>query len=114
MVFFIIISSVLMEKNLLQIGGSNFQRKADALHFLASTCDGLVFVGKLAFQIINGFGLPTAAHLMEYGAVEGVLKLIKLAQHRKIPIYFQKDFLCVNINKPELMEVFNYNEIMPG
>ncbi|WOL09858.1 hypothetical protein Cni_G18611 [Canna indica] len=96
------------------IGGSNFLPKANAFHLLASTCDVLVFIGKLAFQIINGFGLPVPANLVEHHSLEEAQKLIKLAQERKIHIYFQKDFLCVNISKPELLDIFTYNEILAG
>ncbi|CAL9078279.1 unnamed protein product [Musa acuminata var. zebrina] len=97
---------------MLQIGGSNFLKKANTLHVLASTCDGLIFIGKLAFQIMNGFGLSVPTHLVEHDAVKQALELIKLTQQRKIPIYFQKDFVCVKVGKPELVEIYAYNEIM--
>ncbi|CAL9109530.1 unnamed protein product [Musa textilis] len=96
------------------IGGSNFLKKANTLHILASTCDGLIFIGKLAFQIMNGLGLSVPAHLVEHDAVKEALELIKLTQRRKIPIYFQKDFLCVKVGKPELLEIYTYNEILAG
>ncbi|URE30454.1 phosphoglycerate kinase [Musa troglodytarum] len=96
------------------IGGSNFLKKANTLHILASTCDGLIFIGKLAFQIMNGLGLSVPAHLVEHDAVKKALELIKLTHRRKIPIYFQKDFLCVKVGKPELLEIYTYNEILAG
>ncbi|CAL9761529.1 unnamed protein product [Musa acuminata subsp. burmannicoides] len=96
------------------IGGSNFLKKANTLHVLASTCDGLIFIGKLAFQIMNGFGLSVPTHLVEHDAVKEALELIKLTQQRKIPIYFQKDFVCVKVGKPELVEIYAYNEILAG
>ncbi|XP_042433954.1 phosphoglycerate kinase-like isoform X2 [Zingiber officinale] len=96
------------------IGGSNFQRKAKAMHHLASICDGLIFIGKLAFQMMHCFGLRIPAHLVEYDAVEETLELIKLTKVRNIPIYFQKDFLCVNVGKPKLQEIFTYDEISAG
>ena len=99
---------------MLQIGGSNFLNKANTLHVLASTCDGLIFIGKLAFQIMNGFGLSVPTHLVEHDAVKEALELIKLTQQRKIPIYFQKDFVCVKVGKPELVEIYAYNEILAG
>ncbi|CAL9754442.1 unnamed protein product [Musa acuminata subsp. burmannicoides] len=96
------------------IGGSNFLKKANTLHVLASTCDGVIFIGKLAFQIMNGFGLSVPTHLVEHDAVKEALELIKLTQQRKIPIYFQKDFVCVKVGKPELVEIYAYNEILAG
>ncbi|CAD5166253.1 unnamed protein product [Musa acuminata subsp. malaccensis] len=63
---------------------------------------------------MNGFGLSVPTHLVEHDAVKEALELIKLTQQRKIPIYFQKDFVCVKVGKPELVEIYAYNEILAG
>lgn len=84
------------------------------MHLLASICDGLIFIGKLAFQMMHCFGLRVPANLVEYDAVEEALELIKLTKVRKTPIYFQKDFVCANVGKPNLQEILTYDEITAG
>jgi phosphoglycerate kinase len=56
-----------------QIGGDNLFDKADALHFLASKCDGLVFVGKMSFQIMHALGISVPLEFVEYGALKEAL-----------------------------------------
>ncbi|KAJ0967322.1 hypothetical protein J5N97_024239 [Dioscorea zingiberensis] len=96
------------------IGGRNFSEKAAALDYLASKCDGLLFVGILAFQIMHALGLPVPSCFVEHDAVGKALKLIHLARDRNIPIYFPNDFWCVKECKTELLEVFPSNAILPG
>ncbi|XP_073008789.1 uncharacterized protein [Typha latifolia] len=96
------------------IGGSNFLRKTAALQLLASKCDGLFFVGKAAFQVMNGLGLSVPAHFVESDAVGEALKLIQLAHSRKIPIYYPTDLWCVNDDNSELLEIFQSDEILTG
>lgn len=88
--------------------------KASALYYLASKCDGLIFVGVLAFQIMHALGLHVPSCFLEHNAVGEALKLIHLAQDRNIPIYFPNDFWYVKDCNPELLEVFPSNAILPG
>ncbi|KAM0949677.1 putative phosphoglycerate kinase, tRNA (guanine-N-7) methyltransferase, Trmb type [Dioscorea sansibarensis] len=96
------------------VGGRNFIEKASALNYLASKCDGLLFVGILAFQIMHALGLRVPSCFLEHNTVGEALKLIHLAQDRNIPIYFPNDFWCVKDCNPELLEVFPSNAILPG
>lgn len=99
---------------MLQIGGSNFSRKSAALHHLASKCDGLVFVGKLAFQVMKALGLPVPAFCVEQNAVGEALKLIKLAESRKIPMYYPDDFWCLSDSSTKPLDIVRSDEIVSG
>uniref|UniRef100_A0A2N9I5Y3 Phosphoglycerate kinase n=1 Tax=Fagus sylvatica TaxID=28930 RepID=A0A2N9I5Y3_FAGSY len=59
------------------IGGGNFFDKAAALHFLASRCDGLVFVGKMSFQIMHALGLSVPLNLVEHKALKEALDIVR-------------------------------------
>ncbi|KAM3401894.1 hypothetical protein ACQJBY_006087 [Aegilops geniculata] len=96
------------------IGGSNFLRKAPALHLLASQCDGLFLVGKLSFQIMNGLGIPVSSCLIEKIATKEVLQLIEIAHNRNIPIYYPTDLWCLNSNNNEQLEIFDSAELLSG
>ncbi|PIA37252.1 hypothetical protein AQUCO_03000087v1 [Aquilegia coerulea] len=96
------------------IGGDNLKGKAAAIHFLASKCDGLVFVGMIAFQIMHGKGLPVPLRFVESGAVKDSLKIIDDAQRRKIPILLPKDFVCVNDSLPKQLHTFPAQRILDG
>ncbi|XP_020084507.1 uncharacterized protein LOC109707563 isoform X2 [Ananas comosus] len=96
------------------IGGSNFSRKSAALHHLASKCDGLVFVGKLAFQVMKALGLPVPAFCVEQNAVGEALKLIKLAESRKIPMYYPDDFWCLSDSSTKPLDIVRSDEIVSG
>lgn len=96
------------------IGGSNFLRKAPALHLLASQCDGLFLVGKLSFQIMNGLGIPVPSCLIEKNATKEVLQLIETAHNRNIPIYYPTDLWCLNSNNNEQLEIFDSAELLSG
>lgn len=88
--------------------------KANALHLLASKCDGLYFFGKLAFQIMSALGLSVPGCFVEQDAVGEALKLIQHAYCRKIPIYFPKDFWCINNSKQDLLEIFPSGSMLTG
>ncbi|KAF0898786.1 hypothetical protein E2562_011865, partial [Oryza meyeriana var. granulata] len=98
------------------IGGSNFLRKAPALKLLASLCDGLFFVGKLSFQIMNGFGMPVPSCFLEKNVTKEVLQLIKIAHNRNIPIYYPTDIWCLNNknNNHEKLEILDSAELLSG
>lgn len=98
----------------MQIGGSNLLKKSTALCCLASVCDGLVFIGRMAFQIMHALGYPVPSSFLEHGAVGDVSKIINLAQDRNIPILFAKDFWCVNDFLPELYDLLPSNGILNG
>lgn len=96
------------------IGGSNLVKKAAALHHLASICDGLVFAGRITFQIMHALGFPVPSSYVECSAVEDASKIIRLAQNRNIPILFPKDFWCTNDFLPELCDLFPSNKVLNG
>ena len=98
----------------MQIGGSRFLEKLPALRLLASACDGLIFVGKLAFQIMHALGVSIPSCFLEQDAAGEALKLIKFAQSRRISIYYPNDLQCANNCNSELMEIFPSDGIMPG
>ncbi|XP_042493130.1 phosphoglycerate kinase, cytosolic-like isoform X2 [Macadamia integrifolia] len=96
------------------IGGGHLIDKASSLHFLASKCDGLVFVGMMAFQIMHASGLTVPLNLVDPSATEDSLKIIQLANCRKIPVVCLKDFWCVNDHLPKRLDLFPMNGIMDG
>lgn len=96
------------------IGGGNLYDKATALHFLASRCDGLAFVGMMAFQIMHALGLPVPLHLVEHGALKEALNLIHLMQYRNIQMLYPKDFWCINISLPKQLQIFPAHAILDG
>ncbi|CAN4121510.1 unnamed protein product [Withania somnifera] len=73
------------------IGGANLSGKAAAL-FLASRCDGLVFVGDAAFQIMHAFGLPVPMELVEHESLRAAHMLVEAAKARGVQIVLPKDF----------------------
>ncbi|KAL6987373.1 phosphoglycerate kinase [Sarracenia purpurea var. burkii] len=96
------------------IGGGKLIEKAAALHFLASRCDGLVFVGMMAFQIMHALGLAIPTKLVEHGAFEEALKIIQFAKLRSIPVLFPKDFWCMNNHIPNQLELYPAQSILDG
>lgn len=89
----------------MQVGGGNLVEKAAAVYYLASSADGLIFVGNMAFQIMHALGFPVPRKLIEAGAFKEAVKIIKFANSRNIPILFPKDFWCMkdHLMKPELV-----------
>ncbi|KAF2289888.1 hypothetical protein GH714_039030 [Hevea brasiliensis] len=67
------------------IGGGNIYDKAAALHFLASKCDGLVFIGMMSFQIMHALGYSVPSSLIEPGAHRAAVDIIHFAHDRNIP-----------------------------
>ncbi|XP_020261337.1 uncharacterized protein LOC109837488 isoform X2 [Asparagus officinalis] len=96
------------------IGGGNFLEKAPALHLLASTCDGLIFIGKLAFQTMHALGVSVPSCLIEQDAAGEALKLIQIAHNRRIPIYYPDDLWCADNHNPESLQLFRSDGIMAG
>lgn len=98
----------------MQVGGANLAGKAAALQFLASRCDGLVFVGDAAFQIMHAFGLPVPMDLVEQESLEAAHVLVEAAKARGVKIIVPKDFWCFNDYYPSQMKLFPANHIMDG
>ncbi|CAL5419895.1 unnamed protein product [Camellia sinensis] len=96
------------------IGGGKLLEKAAALHFLAARCDGLVFVGMMAFQIMHAQGLPVPKKLVERGAIKEALNLTQFAKFRSMPILFPKDFWCIDDRLPKRIELFPAHNILDG
>ncbi|KAJ9181551.1 hypothetical protein P3X46_009672 [Hevea brasiliensis] len=96
------------------IGGGNIYDKAAALHFLASKCDGLVFIGMMSFQIMHALGYSVPSSLIEPGAHKAAVDIIHFAHDRNIPILYPKDFWCVNDCLPNRMEVVPAHGILDG
>lgn len=100
--------------NLIQIGGANLFEKAKAVRYLASRCDGLVFVGMMAFQIMHSLGLHVPLNLLEGGALKEASNIVQLARNRKIPILYPKDFLCMTDDFLKKMEIVPACGILDG
>ncbi|GAB4833613.1 hypothetical protein Ancab_031858 [Ancistrocladus abbreviatus] len=98
----------------LSSGGGNLTKKAAALRFLASSSDGLIFVGMMAFQIMHALGMPVPLNLVEHGALEEAAEIIQIAKNRSITILLPRDFLCTNNQFPKQMEIFPANYILHG
>lgn len=98
----------------MQIGGGNFRDKTAALEVLACKCDGLIFIGNMAFQIMNALGLPARSEFVEHGAFEGALNIVEFARVNKVGIMFPKDFWCMNDYSPKQLELFPYSDIPDG
>lgn len=98
----------------MQIGGSNLFDKAAALHTLASTCDGLVFVGMMAFQIMHALQVSVPLNLVEQGTLKDALDIIQFAQNRNVQILYPKDFWCKNDHHPKQLEIFPGHAIPDG
>ncbi|MCD7462255.1 hypothetical protein HAX54_048132 [Datura stramonium] len=96
------------------IGGANLTGKAAALQYLASRCDGLVFVGDAVFQIMHAFGLPVPMELVEQESLEAAHTLVEAAKARGVQIVLPKDFWCLNDHCPSQMKIFPANHIMDG
>ncbi|KAK9733360.1 hypothetical protein RND81_04G062400 [Saponaria officinalis] len=96
------------------VGGGNITDKAAALYFLASRCDGLIFVGLMAFQILHAMGLPVPLNLIKEQGAKEALELVKIAERRSIPILLPKDFCCKHIHLPIPMKTFSAEDILEG
>ncbi|KAJ7972365.1 Phosphoglycerate kinase [Quillaja saponaria] len=66
------------------IGGGNLCDKATALHFLASRCEGLVFVGMMSFQIMHALGLSVPFSLVEHKSCKKALDIVQLAHDMNV------------------------------
>ncbi|KAJ8750425.1 hypothetical protein K2173_015564 [Erythroxylum novogranatense] len=96
------------------IGGGNLFEKEDALQCLASKCNGLIFVGMMSLQILHVLGHYVPPNLLEPGADKPAINIIQLACDKKIPIFYPKDFWCVNDHQPTQMEITSAHGMKDG
>ncbi|GFQ03291.1 tRNA (guanine-n(7)-)-methyltransferase [Phtheirospermum japonicum] len=96
------------------IGGGNLAEKAAALKFLASTCDGLIFFGSMAFQILHALGVTVPLKLVDLGALKEAVSIVESAKSRNIPLVLPKDVWCIKDHIPEQMEIFSVHSIPEG
>ncbi|KAL6574868.1 hypothetical protein OROMI_012153 [Orobanche minor] len=96
------------------IGGGNLAEKAAALHFLVSKCDGLIFVGSMAFQILHALGVPVPVKLVDLGALKEAASIVESAKSRNIPLLLPKDIRCIKDHISEKMEIFPVDSMLEG
>ncbi|KAL0347158.1 UNVERIFIED_CONTAM: Phosphoglycerate kinase [Sesamum calycinum] len=96
------------------IGGGNLADKVAALHSLTSTCDGLIFVGSMAFQIMHALGVPVPMKLVELGALKEAVSIVETAKLRNIPLVLPKDFWCIKNHALNQIEIFSAYSISEG
>ncbi|KAJ4839765.1 hypothetical protein Tsubulata_035142 [Turnera subulata] len=96
------------------IGGGSFCDKKAALHFLASRCDGMIFIGMMAFQIMHALEHSLPSVLLEPGAQKEALNIIKFARQRNIFILYPKDFWCINDEFPGRVDLVPAHAISAG
>ncbi|XP_065855843.1 phosphoglycerate kinase, cytosolic-like isoform X2 [Euphorbia lathyris] len=96
------------------IGGGSLYEKAFALHFLASKCDALFFVGTMSFQIMHAFGYSVPSTLVEPGAYKAAMDIIRFARERNVSILYPQDFWCIKDCKSNQLEVFPSHGISDG
>lgn len=98
----------------MQIGGGKLADKATALDFLVSKCDGLAFVGSMAFQIMYALGVPVPMKLVETGALEDAARLVEFAKSRKIPLVLPQDVWCITDHVSGEMQIASVYSIPEG
>ncbi|KAH6761448.1 hypothetical protein C2S52_000219 [Perilla frutescens var. hirtella] len=96
------------------IGGGKLEEKAAALQFLVSACDGLVFVGSMAFQIMHALGEPVPMKLVEIGALEEAARIVESAKSRNIPLVLPQDVWCIKDHMPEEVQIVSVHSIPEG
>ncbi|XP_047981779.1 phosphoglycerate kinase-like isoform X1 [Salvia hispanica] len=96
------------------IGGSKLADKAAALQSLVSTCDGLVFVGNMAFQIMHALGTPVPMKLVETGALEEAARIVEFAKSRNIPVVLPQDIWCITDHVSEKIQIASVHSIPEG
>lgn len=98
----------------IQIGGGNLSEKAASFWFLASRCQGFVFVGMMSFQVMHALGVSVPIELVDHKALNEALDIVRLAQDRNVQILYPKDFWCRNKYDPKQMHVFPSHGILDG
>lgn len=100
--------------HVMQIGGGNLKNKAAALHFLASRCDALIFIGLLSFQIMHALGQSVPLDFVEHEAHEAALDIIEFAHNKNVPILYPEDLWCMNQHNPKKVEIFPSHGVLDG
>ncbi|XP_019442814.1 PREDICTED: uncharacterized protein LOC109347421 isoform X1 [Lupinus angustifolius] len=96
------------------IGGGNLNDKAASFHFLASKCEGFVFVGMISFQIMYALGVSVPLNLVDHKALDEALDIVRLARDTNLQILYPKDFWCRNKQNPSQLQVFPAHGISDG
>ncbi|XP_057779198.1 uncharacterized protein LOC130997788 isoform X2 [Salvia miltiorrhiza] len=96
------------------IGGGKLADKAAALQSLVSTCDGLVFVGTMAFQILHALGAPIPMKFVETGALEEATRIVESAKLRNIPVVLPQDVWCITDHVSEEIQIASVHSIPEG
>ncbi|XP_021751548.1 uncharacterized protein LOC110717206 isoform X3 [Chenopodium quinoa] len=96
------------------VGGGNIKDKVKALRVLAAKCDGLVFVGMMALQIMHVMGKPVPLHLVEHEGVKEALEIVSYAESRSIHMLLPSDFLCKHNHLPMQEKSFLAHNIVDG
>ncbi|KAJ1412746.1 hypothetical protein SESBI_20180 [Sesbania bispinosa] len=96
------------------IGGGKLYEKAASFQFLASRCQGFVFVGMMSFQIMHALGVSVPVNLVDHKALNEALDIVRLARDRNVQILCPKDFWCRNKCDPKQLQVFPSHGILDG
>nr|XP_007151659.1 hypothetical protein PHAVU_004G065300g [Phaseolus vulgaris]ESW23653.1 hypothetical protein PHAVU_004G065300g [Phaseolus vulgaris] len=94
------------------IGGGNLYDKAASFQFLASRCQGFVFVGMMSFQVMHALGVSIPCDLVDRKAINEALDIVRLAQDRNVQILYPKDFWCQKKCDPKQLQVFPSHGIL--
>ncbi|XP_028197887.1 uncharacterized protein LOC114382571 isoform X4 [Glycine soja] len=96
------------------LGGGNLYDKAASFQFLASRCQGFVFVGMMSFQVMHALGVSVPRNLVDHKAFNEALDIVRLARDRNVQILYPKDFWCRKKCDPTQLQVFPSHEISDG
>ncbi|KAK7381074.1 hypothetical protein VNO78_33598 [Psophocarpus tetragonolobus] len=96
------------------IGGGNLYDKAASFQFLASRCQGFVFVGMMSFQVMHALGVSVPHNSVEHKVFNEALDMVRLARDRNIQILYPKDFWCRKKCDPNQLQLFPSNGILDG
>ncbi|XP_073220984.1 uncharacterized protein [Cicer arietinum] len=96
------------------MGGGNLAEKAASFRFLASRCQGFVFVGMMSFQIMQAVGVSVPIELVDRKAFSEALDIVRLARNNGVQISYPKDFWCRNKYDPKQLHVFPSHGLLDG
>ncbi|EPS66197.1 hypothetical protein M569_08579, partial [Genlisea aurea] len=96
------------------VTGNNLDGKAAALHTLISICDGLIFVGTIAFQIMHILRIPIPMNLVNPGELLMATEIVEHAKSRNIPLVLPKDVWCIKEDGSDKMKLFSVYSMPPG
>ncbi|KAK7316183.1 hypothetical protein VNO77_34995 [Canavalia gladiata] len=96
------------------IGGGNLYDKASSFQFLASRCQGFVFVGMMSFQVMHALGVSIPHNLVDHKVFNEALDVVRLCRDRNVQILYPKDFWCRHKCDPKQLQVFPSQAILDG